>query len=83
MSISFVNRTNHLVIVPLNTGETIHLSPRETTRPLEEYEAGGAAQKLLDRGQIARAEGSEAPAPPRAASVDVPRTRPPSQENRP
>ena len=75
MAMSYVNRAQHLVIVPLNTGETVHLAPSEVSRPLEDYEIrdNPGIDKLLARGFV-RAASSDKQAPERAAGERRPRT---------
>jgi hypothetical protein len=38
MGTRFENRTRRLVILELNSGATVHLSPGETSQPIEAYE---------------------------------------------
>ena len=68
MAIRLRNRTTHLVTVELNTRETIHLAPREESRPIEEYESRDnlQLQKLIDSHEIDSCEiesDDEAPTP--------------------
>jgi hypothetical protein len=60
MTVKLANRAKHLVIVPLNSGDTIHLAPHETSRPIEEVEIqhNGAVEKLV-RGNFIALTGSE------------------------
>jgi hypothetical protein len=34
----YMNRAKHLVFLPLNTGDTVHLAPGEVSRRLEAHE---------------------------------------------
>jgi hypothetical protein len=63
----YVNRAKHLVFLPLNTGDTIHLAPGETSRALESYETDRNARldRLVRLGVIAAVA---PPAPPAKAT---------------
>jgi hypothetical protein len=49
-----VNQTPHLLIVPLNSGKSIHLAPNETSPFLEHAQINGNAkvEKLIARKSI-------------------------------
>jgi len=50
----YLNRAKHLVFLPLNTGETIHLTSREASRKLEAFEIDRNARidRLIQLGII-------------------------------
>ena len=50
MSVQIINRTKRLAIVPLNSGESIHLAPGEKSPPIDEFELENNAkvEKLLN-----------------------------------
>ena len=80
MAITLRNRTGHLVTVELNTRETIHLAPREESRPIEPYESRDnlQLQKLIDRNEIDSLEiesEDEASAPAVAVKTKRPSAR--------
>ena len=54
MSVQLINRANGLTVVALNSGESIHLAPGETSRPIGEFEIKDNAKlhKLLERNLI-------------------------------
>jgi hypothetical protein len=58
------NRSGALLTVSLNTGESVHLAPGETSGPVPEYETRDNPwlEKLVARGQAVVAS---APAPKR------------------
>jgi hypothetical protein len=66
----YVNRAKHLVFLPLNTGDTIHLAPGEVSRNLEAYEADRNAriERLVSLGVI-RAVPEPRPTKPPAKSA--------------
>lgn len=49
-----VNQTPHLLIVPLNSGESVHLAPNETSPLIEHAQINGNAkvEKLIARKSI-------------------------------
>ncbi len=57
MSSTIKNLSKQLLIIPLNSGESIHLAPGETSRPIEDYEMkdNAKSQKLAKRGLMATA----------------------------
>jgi len=69
------NRTRHLLTLTLNSGDTLHLAPGESSRPLSEIETKNntKTERLLREGWIettavsgqAGAEGGAEPAAPR------------------
>jgi len=61
----YVNRAKHLVFLPLNTGDTIHLAPGEVSRNLEAHEADRNArlERLVNLGVI-RAVSESKPSKP-------------------
>jgi hypothetical protein len=57
------NRARHLVTVPLNSGETIHLAPGESTPAIDDREFDhnrDVARLLADRLLATRSEEEEA-----------------------
>jgi hypothetical protein len=62
MSVQIINRTKRLTIIPLNSGESIHLAPGEKSPPIEEFELENNAkvQKLLKADLIAHVGGAAA-----------------------
>jgi len=50
----YVNRARHLVFLPLNTGESVHLSPKEVSRNLEAFETdrNPRLDRLVEIGAI-------------------------------
>jgi hypothetical protein len=38
MAFIIQNRAKHLLVLPLNSGETLHLAPGETSSPVEDFE---------------------------------------------
>ena len=55
MALRIANRARHLLIVPLNSGGTLHLAPGETSAPVEDYELdkNEKVEKLLADNLIA------------------------------
>ena len=64
MAERITNRTGALLTIGLNTGESVHLAPGETSGPVPEYETHDNPwlEKLVARGQ---AVVERAPAPKR------------------
>jgi predicted transcriptional regulator len=64
MAFTIQNRANHLLVIPLNSGETLHLAPGETSPSIEsfELEKNEKVERLLSEGLIAstQAEGEAA-----------------------
>ena len=62
------NRSDGLLTVELNSGESLHLASSETSRPLYDLEVTGNrwVQRLLDRDLIAVEQLEAAPAPAKA-----------------
>lgn len=58
-----VNRSKQLLIMPLNSGGTVHLAPGETSRELPDFELADnpAFSKLTTRG-LAVVDSAAAPA---------------------
>jgi hypothetical protein len=54
----YVSRAKHLVFLPLNTGDTVHLAPGEVSRQLEPYETdqNRRLERLVRLGVVAVAE---------------------------
>jgi len=54
MHTRYINRAKHLVILELNSGETIHLSPNDVSRAVEAYETTNnrKIEKLLRNRMI-------------------------------
>jgi len=52
--LQFANRGNELVFLVLNTGETIHLAPRDVSRDIEpfEIERNARLERLVALGAI-------------------------------
>ena len=61
MSVQIINRTKRLTIIPLNSGESIHLAPGEKSPPIDDFELENNAkvEKLLKANLIDRS-GAEA-----------------------
>jgi hypothetical protein len=62
MAYTITNLTRHLLVLPLNSGETLHLAPGETSGAVEDYELVNNAKvdKLMSQGLISSsAQGSE------------------------
>jgi len=55
MALHIVNRAKHLLIIPLNSGKTVHLAPGESSHPVQEREinANEKVAKLLKENLIA------------------------------
>jgi hypothetical protein len=55
MADRITNRTGALLTIGLNTGDSLHLAPGETSGDVPEYETQGNPwlEKLVDRGQAA------------------------------
>jgi hypothetical protein len=62
MSVKYINRSHGLSIIPLNSGDSIHLAPGETSPAIDEIEIKNNAkvQKLLRANLIAPVGPSEA-----------------------
>jgi hypothetical protein len=72
MSMRITNKTKQLLLVPLNSGETIYLAPGEASSAVDEVETrdNEKIEKLLRGGLIEAVEAeaeaaSEAASPPR------------------
>jgi hypothetical protein len=52
MPVRITNRSRGLVTVELNAGESLHLAPGETSKPIEDYQTRDNPwiAKLVDRG---------------------------------
>jgi len=50
------NTARHILVIPLNSGRTIHLAPGEVSEPLSEVEVvnNPTIKKLTDRNWISR-----------------------------
>lgn len=50
----YVNRAKHLVFLPLNTGDRLHLAPNEVSRQLEKFETdrNSRLDRLVELGVI-------------------------------
>ena len=70
MPLKITNRAKHLLIIPLNSGQTIHLAPGESSDAIEDYELekNERVERLEGEGLIA-SERSEAAAQARASMV--------------
>jgi hypothetical protein len=57
------NRAKHLLVLPLNSGGTLHLAPGETSSPVAEFEIENneKVERLLNEGLIAVTEPNAAP----------------------
>ena len=63
MPVQITNLSPSLVTVPLNTGEAVHLAPKERSREIDEVEVAGNEwlDELQRRGLVAvRPTGTEA-----------------------
>jgi hypothetical protein len=54
VEITLKNRSPYLMIVPLNSGRTLHLAPDQTSEPIDDLEVNGNAkvEKLSNSGQL-------------------------------
>lgn len=70
MAFIIQNRARHLLVLPLNSGETLHLAPGETSPPVEEYELAENAkvERLMQDGLVTATRqappGGQDPPPP-------------------
>ena len=57
------NRAKHLLVLPLNSGGTLHLAHGETSSPVADFEIDNneKVERLLDEGLIAVTESDAAP----------------------
>lgn len=55
MGTIITNQTKQLLIIALNSGRTLHLSPGKSSEPVNHLEINGNAKiaKLLDSGAVA------------------------------
>lgn len=62
MPINMTNRSKQLLVIPLNSGATVHLAPGEETGvdPIE-VKNNAAVEKMAQRGWLSVAETDEAP----------------------
>lgn len=58
MAFTIRNRAKHLLIIPLNSGESLYLAPGESSGPVESYELDNNAkvEKMLRDNLISSAE---------------------------
>jgi hypothetical protein len=58
MAFTITNRAKHLLIIPLNSGESLYLAPGEASDPIEAYELDNneKVDKLLSNNLIASSE---------------------------
>ncbi len=77
MAFTITNRARHLLVLPLNSGETVHLAPGETSPPIEDYELAknSKVERLMQDGIITAttapaSSGGEGPAPGAAQDRD-------------
>jgi hypothetical protein len=77
MTVKFANRTRHLVVVPLNSGGTIHLAPDEISHPVEELEIqhNSAIEKLVRARLIVLSSGGSDPHSHSSKSMEPPRRK--------
>lgn len=61
MATSIINRSKQLLVVPLNSGSTIHLAPGEEASGIDPIEVKNNAtvQKLAQKGWVALIESKE------------------------
>ena len=54
MAYTITNLTKHLLVLPLNSGATLHLAPGETSNAVEDYELvkNAKVEKLMSQGMI-------------------------------
>lgn len=53
MEVKIMNKARHLVIVPLNSGKTVHLMPGESSEPIDTLETRGNERiKKLINGNL-------------------------------
>ena len=62
MPINLTNRSKQLLVVPLNSGATVHLAPGEEAGvdPIE-VKNNGSLEKMVQRGWLSMTETDEAP----------------------
>lgn len=62
MAFIIQNRARHLLVLPLNSGGTLHLAPSETSSPIEDFEIANneKVERLSEEGLIAVNESGSA-----------------------
>jgi len=70
------NRAKHLLVLPLNSGGTLHLAPGETSSPVADFEINNneKVDRLLNEGLIAVTVSDEAPQDEDEADDEAPRS---------
>lgn len=55
MAFIIQNRAKHLLVLPLNSGGTLHLAPGETSSPIEDFEIANneKVERLSEEGLLA------------------------------
>jgi hypothetical protein len=63
MASTIQNRAKHLLVLPLNSGGTLHLAPGETSSLIEDFELENneKVERLLKEGLIAVTKSGDAP----------------------
>lgn len=63
MAFIIQNRARHLLVLPLNSGGTLHLAPGETSSPIEDFELENneKVERLMSDGQLAVTRSGDAP----------------------
>lgn len=63
MAFRIQNRAGHLLVLPFNSGGTLHLAPGETSPPVEgfELENNAKVERLSKEGLIAITESGSSP----------------------
>ena len=80
MTVIVTNRSSHLLLVELNTGETIHLAPAESSRVLDDVdiENNPWVDRMRARGDVVverdQASGRGASKPSRKKAAKSPKT---------
>jgi hypothetical protein len=63
MAFVIQNRAGHLLVLPFNSGGTLHLAPGETSPPIESFELENNAkvERLSKEGLVVITESGSAP----------------------
>lgn len=85
MAFVIQNRARHLLVLPFNSGGTLHLAPGETSRPIEgfELENNAKVERLSKEGLVVVKESGDAAegVPPGATAQADGKTRRSSSRN--
>lgn len=76
MAFTIQNRARHLLVLPLNSGGTLHLAPGETSSPVAAFEIDNneKVERLLNEGLLAVNESGAAPPDEGASEGGGPRS---------